>query len=183
MGDTVVVTSTDFNPDTESFKIEALDAETNTLTLNTALQRAHNARTWVDPRGTGEIDMRARVINVASNVVIDADDGPEQWAARETAEGEKFGMHVLVADKGVAHLGHVTLRHCGQYGLGRGCLKFQGRQHSTTADRAAVNAIAGSTVHGCATVNSAILPDYAAVGLPSARVSPRKHADGFLSSM
>lgn len=156
VGDTVVLTSTDFNPDAESFKIEAFDADTNTLTLNTPLLRAHNARVWTDPRSGGsEIDMRARVINVASNVAIDADDGLEQWAQRDTATGEKFGAHVLVADKGAAHLSHVTLRHCGQYGLGRGCLKFQGRRHSDAESRAEVAAIAGSTVHACATLNSA----------------------------
>jgi hypothetical protein len=149
VGDSIVVTSSDYNADAEAFKIEAIGEDNRTISLSKALQRPHTARTWRDPAGKHIVDMRARVVNVESNLAIDADDGPEQWASRNTTAGEKFGAHVLVADKGVAQLSNVAVRHCGHYGDDRGCLKFQGR--------AGVTGVPASNVMSCATWNGALL--------------------------
>jgi hypothetical protein len=147
VGDSIVVTSTDYNADSEAFKIASISEDQKTITLSKALLRAHRARQWMDPARLHNVDMRARVVNMESNLVVDADDGPEQWANRTTIAGEKFGAHVLVADMGVAQLSNVAVRHCGHYGEGRGCLKFQGR--------AGVSGVPSSSVTSCATSNSA----------------------------
>jgi hypothetical protein len=149
VGDSILVTSTDYNAEAEAFKIEAIGDDGRTITLSQALLRPHTARLWRDPAGRHSVDMRARVVNVESNVAIDSDDGPEQWANRNTTAGEKFGAHVLVADRGVAQLSNVAVRHCGHYGDDRGCLKFQGR--------AGVSGVPGSNVTSCATSNGVLL--------------------------
>ena len=122
-GDTILVTSTDWKPDPEEFRVESVTGRT--VTLAGALARAHTARRWIDPRGTHSVDMRARVLNLASNIVIAADDGLEQHAGGDPDAGGKFGAHVLAADKGLAQLDGVAVRYCGQYGEQRGCMKFQ----------------------------------------------------------
>jgi hypothetical protein len=123
VGDAVVVTSTDFNPDGEEFTIRAVAGRT--VALSAALKRSHTARRWIDPRGTHNVDMRARVLNLASNIIIAADDGELQWAAGSVTVGGKFGAHVVVGDLGRAELSSIAVRHCGQYGELRGCVKFQ----------------------------------------------------------
>lgn len=123
VGDAVVVTSTDFNPDGEEFTIRAVAGRT--VTLSAALMRQHTARQWVDPRGSHNVDMRARVLNLASNIVIAADDGEAQWAGGSFTAGEKFGAHVVVGELGRAELSGIAVRHCGQFGKERGCVKFQ----------------------------------------------------------
>ena len=122
IGDAVAVTSTDFNPDGEEFKVAAISGRS--VTLNAPLARAHTARRWQDPRGTHDVDLRARVINLASNIVIAADDGADTWAGGALDKGAKFGAHVLVADAGRAQLSNVAVRYCGQFGEERGCVKF-----------------------------------------------------------
>lgn len=123
MGDVVAVTSTDFNPDAEEFTIAAISGVV--VTLSAGLARPHTSRQWTADNGSGAaIDMRARVLNLQSNIEIAADDGAAQWAGGDPLEGAKFGAHVVAADEGVAKLHHTAVRFCGQLGEERGCVKF-----------------------------------------------------------
>lgn len=72
-----------------------------------------------------QLDMRPMVTNLASNIVISSPDGVEVFGGGDSSTGTKFGLHVLVADKGTAMLSNVAISYCGQYGEERGCIKFQ----------------------------------------------------------
>jgi G8 domain len=124
VGDAIAITSTDFNPDAEERTITGISG--TRVALSGPLARTHNARRWIDPRGTHNVDMRARVLNLASNIVVAAADGAAQWAGGDPGAGAKYGARVLVAGKGRAQLNNVALRYCGQFGEERGCLQFQG---------------------------------------------------------
>jgi hypothetical protein len=65
------------------------------------------------------LDARAEVALLDSSITIAPDNAT-------AADDEKFGPRVLAAGTGVLHLADVTLTRCGQTGLQRGCVQFQG---------------------------------------------------------
>lgn len=57
-----------------------------------------------------------------SNVVIAAQDGNSQYLTG----GGKFGPRVVVAGNATAQLDNIRLEYCGQAGLDRACVQFEG---------------------------------------------------------
>jgi hypothetical protein len=68
---------------------------------------------------TYTLDSRAEVALLDSTINIAPDNNT-------AADDEKFGPRVLAAGTAVLHLADVTLTRCGQTGLQRGCVQFQG---------------------------------------------------------
>jgi hypothetical protein len=57
-----------------------------------------------------------------SSIVIAAQDGTTQYLPG----GGKFGPRLLVADNATAQLSDIRLEFCGQAGLDRACVQFEG---------------------------------------------------------
>lgn len=68
------------------------------------------------------LDNRPEVALLDSNIVIAAQDGTVQYAPG----GGKFGPRVLVAGNATAQLANIRLQYCGQAGLDRACVQFEG---------------------------------------------------------
>ncbi len=74
------------------------------------------------PGSPYQLDMRAEVALIDSNIAISPSDGVSQYLPG----GQKFGPRVLVAENATAGISHVQMQYCGQAGLVRACLQFQG---------------------------------------------------------
>ena len=70
-----------------------------------------------------DIDMRAEVGLVSSNIVISSLDGPSTYSR---GTGELFGAQVLIIGNSSARISHVAVSYCGQAGLNRAAVAFQG---------------------------------------------------------
>jgi len=68
------------------------------------------------------LDNRPEVALLESNIIIAAQDGNTQYLAG----GGKFGPRVLVAGIATAQLSNIRLDYCGQAGLDRACVQFEG---------------------------------------------------------
>ena len=70
-----------------------------------------------------DIDMRAEVGLVSSNIVISSLDGPSTYSR---GTGELFGAQVLIIGNSSARISHVAVSYGGQAGLNRAAVTFQG---------------------------------------------------------
>ncbi|KIZ06824.1 hypothetical protein MNEG_1125 [Monoraphidium neglectum] len=164
VGQTVVVTSTTFNPDqAETRKITGVTevpasgtgAENTTrLALDAPLSWDHGARTASYPGSPYHLDMRAEVALLDSNIlVVPAEQDPASVAA---VGGSRFGPVVLAAGTGTTvRVSQVASRYCGQSGLQRACWQFQGLANATAGSsggsNASSSAAGGSYLSGVAT--------------------------------
>lgn len=77
------------------------------------------------PRYSGSpyvLDNRAEVALLDANVVVAPQDGSAQYLPG----GGKFGPRVLVAGNSTAQLSNMRVKTCGQAGLDRACVQFEG---------------------------------------------------------
>jgi hypothetical protein len=68
------------------------------------------------------LDNRAEVALLSSNIVIAAQDGDAQYQPG----GGKFGPRVMAAGNATAELSNVRFEYCGQAGMDRACVQFEG---------------------------------------------------------
>jgi hypothetical protein len=68
------------------------------------------------------LDTRAQVALLDSNIIIAPADGTVQYEQG----GHKFGPRVLAAGNSTCQLDSIQMSYCGQAGLARACVQFQG---------------------------------------------------------
>uniref|UniRef100_A0A383WCP6 Fibrocystin-L n=1 Tax=Tetradesmus obliquus TaxID=3088 RepID=A0A383WCP6_TETOB len=127
VGKQILVTSTTFNPDQVEFRRiaavqPAADSSQLVLVLDSLLAWSHGGGVYSYANSAYALDTRAEVALLDSNVVIAPADGSLQY----DAGGNKFGPRVLAAGNSSCQLANIQMSLCGQAGLTRACVQFQG---------------------------------------------------------
>ncbi|KAG2491954.1 hypothetical protein HYH03_009686 [Edaphochlamys debaryana] len=138
-GSRILVASTSYNwKQSEMRTVTAItsDGSYSTLTLDSALAHAHDARFKSYPGGpAGGVDMRAEVAMLSSSILITAADATASYALGS----EGFGARVVVSGNSTGRLDGVTMEYCGQGLLpDRACVFFD-RLASVTVAVASAN--------------------------------------------
>jgi hypothetical protein len=68
------------------------------------------------------LDTRAEVALLDSNINVAPADGTAQYGP----SGNKFGPRLLAAGNSTCQLANIQISYCGQAGLTRACVQFQG---------------------------------------------------------